>query len=77
MSDAHAQVLDMIFGRWRSQILYAGVQLGIFDALRGAQSCFANRGATAHQSRALLSAAQSPRLAGPSAGGQQPRVFSH
>jgi len=23
----------MIFGRWRSQILYAGVQLGIFDAL--------------------------------------------
>ena len=26
-------VLDLIFGRWRSQILYAGVKLGIFDAL--------------------------------------------
>ena len=31
--DAHQRVLDMIFGRWRSQILYAGVRLGIFDAL--------------------------------------------
>jgi O-methyltransferase domain/Dimerisation domain len=28
------KVLDLIFGRWRSQILYAGVKLGIFDALR-------------------------------------------
>jgi len=27
------KVLDLIFGRWRSQILYAGVKLGIFDAL--------------------------------------------
>ncbi len=34
MSDAQATVLDLIFGRWRSQILYAGVKLGIFDALR-------------------------------------------
>lgn len=33
MSDPQARVLDMIFGRWRSQILYAGVRLGIFDAL--------------------------------------------
>jgi O-methyltransferase domain/Dimerisation domain len=32
-------VVELIFGRWRSQILYAGVKLGIFDALsRGAQS---------------------------------------
>ena len=28
------KVLDLIFGRWRSQVLYAGVKLGIFDALR-------------------------------------------
>ncbi len=33
MSDPQANVLDLIFGRWRSQILYAGVKLGIFDAL--------------------------------------------
>src|SRR5215468_9431268 len=31
---AQDKVLDLIFGRWRSQILYAGVKLGIFDALR-------------------------------------------
>lgn len=29
------KVLDLIFGRWRSQIVYAGVKLGIFDALDG------------------------------------------
>ena len=28
------KVLDLIFGRWRSQILYASVKLGVFDALR-------------------------------------------
>jgi len=33
MADPQAKVLDLIFGRWRSQILYAGVKLGIFDAL--------------------------------------------
>ena len=32
--DPRAAVLDLIFGRWRSHILYAGVKLGIFDALR-------------------------------------------
>jgi len=26
-------VLEIIFGRWRSQIAYAGVKLGVFDAL--------------------------------------------
>src|SRR5712671_5721351 len=26
-------VQEMIFGRWRSQILYAGVKLGVFEAL--------------------------------------------
>jgi hypothetical protein len=34
MSDPQQKVLDLIFGRWRSQILYAGVKLGVFDALR-------------------------------------------
>jgi hypothetical protein len=33
LPNAQAAVLDMIFGRWRSQTLYAGVKLGIFDAL--------------------------------------------
>jgi hypothetical protein len=33
MPDPQATVMDMIFGRWRSQILYAGVKVGIFDAL--------------------------------------------
>jgi hypothetical protein len=33
MSDPSAGVIDLIFGRWRSQILYAGVKLGVFDAL--------------------------------------------
>lgn len=33
MQDPQARVLDLIFGRWRSQILYAGVKLGIFEAL--------------------------------------------
>ena len=28
MNDAGAKVIDLIFGQWRSQILYAGVQLG-------------------------------------------------
>jgi len=26
-------VMDMIFGRWRSQIVYTGVKLGVFDTL--------------------------------------------
>ena len=25
------KALDLIYGRWRSQILYAGAELGIFD----------------------------------------------
>ena len=39
MNDAGAKVVDLIFGRWRSQILYTGVKLGVFDALaRGPKS---------------------------------------
>jgi hypothetical protein len=33
MAEAPEQVIDLIFGRWRSQILYAGVALGVFDHL--------------------------------------------
>jgi hypothetical protein len=33
MTDQRNLILDIIFGRWRSQILYAGVKLGVFDAL--------------------------------------------
>jgi hypothetical protein len=31
MSSPANEVLDLLYGRWRSQILYAGVQLGVFD----------------------------------------------
>lgn len=33
LEDAGGKVIDLIFGRWRSQILYAGLMLGVFDAL--------------------------------------------
>jgi len=33
MTASQDKVLDLIFGRWRSQILYAGVKLGVFEAL--------------------------------------------
>jgi len=31
MNEAADKVIDLIYGRWRSQILYAGVELGVFD----------------------------------------------
>ena len=31
MSGPADKVIDLIYGRWRSQILYAGVELGVFD----------------------------------------------
>ena len=34
MAATQDKVLDLIFGRWRSQILYAGVKRGVFEALR-------------------------------------------
>ncbi len=33
MNDPAGKVIDLIFGRWRSQILYTGVKQGVFDAL--------------------------------------------
>jgi DNA-binding IclR family transcriptional regulator len=29
----YLKTLDIIFGRWRSQILYVGVKLGVFDSI--------------------------------------------
>ena len=33
MASAPEHVIEIIFGRWRSQILYAGSALGVFDHL--------------------------------------------
>ena len=33
MNAACDRVMDLIFGRWRSQILSAGTELGVFDHL--------------------------------------------
>ena len=30
----YEKILDIIFGRWRSQILYAGVKIGVFDCVK-------------------------------------------
>lgn len=31
MTTPNEHVMDLVFGRWRSQILYAGVELGVFE----------------------------------------------
>ena len=33
MNAAADQVMDLMFGRWRSQVLSAGTELGVFDHL--------------------------------------------
>ena len=38
MSGPADKIIDLIYGRWRSQILYAGVELGVFDHLAGNRS---------------------------------------
>ncbi len=35
MTDPESLVKELIYGRWRSQILYAGVRLGLFDMVDG------------------------------------------
>ena len=35
MPDAAKHVTDLIFGRWKSQTLYTGVELGVFDVVSG------------------------------------------
>lgn len=55
MSEAIDEVLHLIYGRWRSQVLYAGVELGVFDHL--VRSCSRPVGAVAlelHVDTALL-----------------------
>jgi O-methyltransferase domain/Dimerisation domain len=37
-ADVAGVVIDLIFGRWRSQILYAGAHLGVFDQLSAAEA---------------------------------------
>jgi hypothetical protein len=43
MPTAPEQVIDLIFGRWRSQILAAGAELGVFDQLDVANPRTAHR----------------------------------
>jgi len=33
MSEVKSEIFNLIYGRWRSQILYAGAELGVFDHL--------------------------------------------
>lgn len=33
MTDPNAQVMELVFGRWRSQTLYTGVELGVFEVV--------------------------------------------
>lgn len=34
MSNEKTHVMDLLYGRWRSQTLYAGVKLGVFEVVR-------------------------------------------
>ena len=53
MNAVSSQVMDLIFGRWRSQILSAGTELGVFDHLEN------RRAKTAETLAAELGAAPS------------------
>ena len=33
MANAQGELLDLFYGRWRSQTLYAGVKLGVFEVV--------------------------------------------
>src|SRR5258708_37308948 len=33
VADPQDRVLDLLYGRWRTQTMYAGVQLGVFDVM--------------------------------------------
>ena len=61
MSEIQGKVSDLIFGRWRSQILYAGVKLGIFEALcQGPQNVAGNCTGVGARLRSGLSAPEGP-----------------
>jgi hypothetical protein len=53
MNDPSHIVVELIFGRWRSQILYAGVNLGVFDALSGGSKTSADIAEALHLDPAL------------------------
>jgi O-methyltransferase domain/Dimerisation domain len=53
MNDAKQTVIDMIFARWRSQILYTGVKLGVFDALSVGPQSSTDLAAELHLNSAL------------------------
>ncbi|HEX6795901.1 MAG TPA: methyltransferase [Casimicrobiaceae bacterium] len=42
MNEAEAKTIELIFGRWRSQILYTGVTLAVVDALAAGPTTTAN-----------------------------------
>ncbi len=42
MNEAEAKTIELIFGRWRSQMLYTSVTLGVVDALAGGPATPAN-----------------------------------
>jgi len=44
MDHSCVKVVGLIFGRWRSQILYVGVKLGVFDALASGPRSAASKG---------------------------------
>ena len=54
MSDAPALVFDLIFGRWRSQTLYAGAALGVFDQLSDQPTTAATVAEIVHADPAML-----------------------
>ena len=42
MDTSHSEALALINGRWRSQILHAGVKLGVIEALAGGEASSAD-----------------------------------
>ena len=54
MEDAGAKVIDLIFGRKRSQMLYVGVTLGVFDALAHGPRSAASVASALHVDAGLL-----------------------
>ena len=53
-TDTAGTVVDLIFGRWRSQILYTGARLGVFDHLSAAESRTAEATAAAIGTEPML-----------------------
>src|SRR5262245_59240796 len=45
-ADVAGTVIDLIFGRWRSQILFTGAHLGVFDHLSATETRSAEATAT-------------------------------